>query len=174
LECIAKNEEVMIEVKETPSKGKGVYAAKAFKKGEVVLVKRIIEECEGNHEHAAQYGSDRFVVHDEVSQCVNHSCEPNCGVRVDDSGSRNLVAMRNIAEGEEINFDYAMENYTIDHFPSQCMCGSPHCRGRITGWKDLPKEKKEEYRPWAAPYLLELDALNEAQKNPKAKISTNH
>jgi len=32
--------------------------------------------------------------------------------------------MKDISVNEEITFDYAMRNYTIDHFPQQCMCGS--------------------------------------------------
>lgn len=164
----------MIKIKGTVSRGNGVFAAKAFKKGDVVLVKRIVEECTSNHAHAAQYGIDKFVRHDEVSANVNHSCDSNCGTKVDETGRRTLVAIRDIAEGEEITFDYAMENYTIEHFPPQCMCGSANCRGKITGWKDLPKEKKEEYRPWAVPYLFELDALNEAKKNQEANLTTSY
>ena len=164
----------MIEIKETVSKGNGVFAVRAFKKGDVVLIKRIAKECTCNNPHATQYGIDRFVLHDEVSTNLNHSCDSNCGIKVNDKGSHLVVAMKDIATGEEITFDYAMENYIIEHFPSQCMCGSSNCRGKITGWKDLPEEKKEEYRLWAAPILFELDAISEAQKNQEAKISTNH
>lgn len=152
----------MIQVKDTLSKGNGVFAVKAFKKGDIVLVKRIIKECKSNTAHATQYGIDRFVLHDDVSTNLNHSCDSNCGIRVNDTGTHLLVAIKDIAEGEEITLDYAMENYTIEHFPPQCMCGSSNCRGKITGWKDLTKEKKEEYRSCAAPILFELDAIYES------------
>ncbi len=72
--------------------------------------------------------------------------------------------MKDISVNEEITFDYAMRNYTIDHFPQQCMCGSKMCRGRITGWKDLPDEKKKEYEGYVAPYLLEMDAKHSRDK----------
>mgnify|MGYP000491201404 CR=1 FL=1 len=52
----------------------------------------------------------------------------------------------------------------IDYFPKKCMCGSKGCRGRITGWKDLPDEKKEEYKGFVAPYLLELDAKHSCEE----------
>lgn len=149
----------MIKIKDTLSKGNGVFASKAFKKDDIVLVKRIAKECSGNNSHATQYGIDRFILHDEVSTNVNHSCDSNCGIQVNEKGSHMLVAKKDIADGEEITFDYAMENYTIEHFPPQCMCVSSTCRGKITGWKDLTKEKKEEYRNWAAPFLFELDAI---------------
>ena len=161
----------MVEIKKTVSKGNGVFAVKAFKIGDIVLIKRIAKECTGNNPHATQYGIDRFVLHDEVSTNLNHSCDSNCGINVNEAGTHLLVARKDIAEGEEITLDYAMENYTIEFFPPQCMCGSPNCRGKITGWKDLTKEKKEEYRPWAAPILFELDAIYEAKKKQEEKAA---
>lgn len=41
---------------------------------------------------------------------VNHSCSPNCGVRLNDAGAYDFVAREPIAAGEEITFDYAMRN----------------------------------------------------------------
>jgi len=37
---------------------------------------------------------------------VNHSCTPNCGL----AGNMLVVAMRDIAIGEELTFDYAMSD----------------------------------------------------------------
>ena len=68
------------------------------------------------------------------------------------------MAIRDIIVNEEITFDYAMRNYGVDYFPKQCMCNSERCRGKITGWKDLPDEWKNRYEGFVAPYLLELDA----------------
>ena len=50
-----------------------------------------------------------------------------------------------------------MRNYSVDYFGEQCRCGSTQCRGKITGWKDLPEQKKQEYQGFIAPYLLEMD-----------------
>jgi uncharacterized protein len=150
----------MNEIKETRLKGNGVFAVKSFKKGEIVLIGIIEKELSINHSHASQIGLNRFVFHNEIIRMVNHSCAPNCGIKVNSTGAHDYVAKKDIAEGEEITFDYAMRNYTVQHFPPQCHCGSKQCRGKITGWKDLSVDKKEEYRPWAAPYLLELDAVN--------------
>ncbi len=63
--------------------------------------------------------------------------------------------MRDILQDEEITFDYAMRNYTVNFFPN-CRCGSKECRGKITGWKNLPTEIREKYKGFVAPYLLEL------------------
>ena len=62
-----------------------------------------------------------------------------------------FVARQPITAGQEITFDYAMRNYTVEHFAAHCQCGSPGCRDRITGWKDLPSGRKADYRGFVAP-----------------------
>jgi len=68
---------------------------------------------------------------------LNHSCSPNAGF----SGQITLVAMRDIAVGEEITYDYAMTDIETDHEepwkPESCLCQSDNCRQQITGsdWK---------------------------------------
>ncbi|WP_062057275.1 SET domain-containing protein [Aquimarina longa] len=146
-------------IKDTEIKGYGVFTSKSFDKGETVLVGKIIEELESNHSHASQVAIDRFVFHNDIVRMVNHSCEPNCGIRVNESGAHDFIAIKNIDIDEEITFDYAMRNYSVEHFDHQCNCSSKECRGKITGWKDLPQNKKDEYVSWVAPYLIEIDSL---------------
>jgi uncharacterized protein len=79
---------------------------------------------------------------------VNHSCEPNAGIR----GQISLVAMRDITPGEEVTFDYAMSDSTnYDEF--ECSCGAPTCRGYVGGrdWQ-LP-ELQKRYRGFFSSYL---------------------
>lgn len=112
----------------------------------------------------SRIGENEYVLHAGLITKVNHSCDPNCGIRVNETGAHDFVAIRNISISEEITFDYAMRNYGVDYFPNQCMCGSKICRGRITGWKDLPDDKKKEYEGLVAPYLIELDAKHYCDK----------
>src|SRR6266568_2127411 len=102
-------------------------------------------------------GNGRFVLHGGLVTKVNHSCEPNCGIRLNASGAHDFVARQPITAGQEITFDYAMRNYSVEHFAAHCQCGSPRCRDRITGWKDLPAERKADYDGFAAPYLTDID-----------------
>lgn len=146
-----------VKIKKTSLNGDGVFAVTSFNKGETVIVGRKLKELDANHSHASQISKNTFILHDEITRIVNHSCDPNCGIEVNSSGAHNYVAIKHISAGEEVSFDYAMRNYTIEHFPPICQCGAKQCREKITGWKDLPLEKKEEYRSWAAPYLLELE-----------------
>ncbi len=146
------------ELRKSSAKGEGIFATKSFKVGDIVMVGVIKEVLNGNHSHASQIGENEYVLHAGLISKVNHSCDPNCGIRINETGAHDFVAIRNISIFEEIVVDYAMRNYGVDYFPKQCMCGSRRCRGRITGWKDLPDEKKKEYEGFVAPYLLELDA----------------
>lgn len=57
----------------------------------------------------------------------NHSCNPNTIY-----DGLNVVALRNINSGEELTLDYA--SFLDEHMePFQCQCGSPNCRGLVTG-----------------------------------------
>ncbi len=152
------------ELRESPAKGEGIFATKPFKVGDIVMVGIIKGVLSGNHAHASQISENEYVLHAGLISKVNHSCDPNCGIRVNETGAHDFIAIKGISVNEEITFDYAMRNYTIDHFPQRCMCGSKRCRGRISGWKDLPDEKKKEYEGFVAPYLLELDARHSCDK----------
>lgn len=151
-------------VKQIPHKGEGVFATKTFQKGDTVMRGEIIRILGGNHSHAAQIGEEAWALHEGIIHKLNHSCEPNCGIHVNETGGHDFVAIKDIEPGKELVLDYAMRNYKIEHFPAQCKCGASQCRGSITGWKDLPNHKKEEYRPWAAPYLLEIDAKQKSKR----------
>lgn len=154
-----------IALKITSGKGEGIFATKAFNIGETVLKGQIEQSLSANHSHASQIGEHEYVLHAGLVPKVNHSCNPNCGVRVNESGAHDFVAMKAIAIGTEITFDYAMRNYKTDYFPQQCLCGAKECRGIIMGWVNLPLKKKEEYKGFVAPYLLELDRKRAAKQN---------
>jgi len=62
-----------------------------------------------------------------LGSLLNHSCDPNC--EVDEiSGRVWLYAMRNIAAGEELVWEYNLHG---DEDPAPCHCGSPKCRGTM-------------------------------------------
>jgi hypothetical protein len=121
----------------------------------VVLAGVIEAELDRNDAHASQIGRHRFVRHGGLVPKANHSCDPNCGIGLNTSGAHDLLARIPIMTGQEITFDYAMRNYTIEHFPARCRCGTALCRGRITGWKELPADRRDAYQGFVAPYLLE-------------------
>ncbi|HSX30455.1 MAG TPA: SET domain-containing protein-lysine N-methyltransferase [Candidatus Saccharimonadales bacterium] len=87
---------------------------------------------------------------------LNHSCDPNVGVRSNAMGHYDIIARRPIAAGEDIAVDYAMFEYETGPMSSvPCLCGSPKCRRHITGYKDLPANLRDEYRDCTASYLIQ-------------------
>jgi uncharacterized protein len=138
-------------------KGDAVLATRPFAAGDTVMVGFLIGALTGNDSHATQVGPDRWARHGGLGPKVNHSCDPNCGVRLNDAQAFDFVARRPIDAGQELTFDYAMRNFTIDHFPAVCLCGAARCRGSVTGWKDLPAERKAAYGELVAPYLRVMD-----------------
>ena len=110
------------ELREISGKGIGVFATKSFKVGDIVMIGVIKEVLKGNNSHSSQIGENEYVLHAGLISKVNHSCDPNCGIRVNETGAHDFVAMVEIGVNEEITFDYVMRNYTIDFFPKQCVC----------------------------------------------------
>jgi uncharacterized protein len=85
--------------------------------------------------------------YEPVMLFLNHSCEPNVGF----AGNIVLVAMRDIAAGEELTTDYAMfDDYDGD---MQCGCGTPSCRKRIDGRDWQRPELQQRYRGYFSWYL---------------------
>jgi hypothetical protein len=80
----------------------------------------------------------------------NHSCNPNAGFR----GALHLVALRAIAVGEQVTFDYAT-CMTGDFGNMPCSCGEPDCRRFISGddWK-IPS-LQQKYAGYWQPYIEE-------------------
>ena len=138
-------------------RGDGVLTTRPFAAGETVIVGFLAETLTGNDAHATQVGPDRWVRHGGLGPKVNHSCDPNCGVRLNDEQAFDIVAREPIGAGQELTFDYAVRNFTIDHFPPVCLCGAAMCRGSVTGWKDLPSARKADYGELVAPYLRTMD-----------------
>jgi len=60
---------------------------------------------------------------------VNHSCDGNCWYENDEL----LVAMRDIKQGEELCYDYALTEGDSNWVIPKCLCGTKLCRGTVTG-----------------------------------------
>lgn len=133
-----------LEVRIAPDKrGYAVYALGALIKnevlavwgGKVVTLKQVLALPPEEQGHTIQIYDELYLAPldmEEPADYVNHSCAPNAGI----CGQISLVAMRDIAPGEEITFDYAMaDSSSFDEF--DCACGAAACRGRVCGedWK---------------------------------------
>jgi uncharacterized protein len=86
--------------------------------------------------------------YEPVMLFLNHSCEPNVGF----AGNIVLVAMRDLAAGEELTTDYALFD---DHDGAMaCRCGTAGCRGTISGRDWQRPELRRRYGHYFSWYLL--------------------
>jgi hypothetical protein len=69
---------------------------------------------------------------------INHSCDPNCET-VEEDGRIWINAIRNIAAGEEITYDYCL--YDSDEDEAICNCGAKNCRGTLYSKEELRRRK---------------------------------
>jgi uncharacterized protein YjbK len=140
-------------VRRTPLLGTGVFATREFAAGEVLfeLAGAILTGTFPRDRGMGwiQIGPRSFLdVAGTIGRHLNHSCLPNTGIR----GSRTLVAIRPIAPGDEVTYDYAMTEHELDLV---CCCGTHACRGLIGGYSRLPGALKRLYAPWVSEYLRE-------------------
>ena len=138
--------------------GTGVYAIKDIPVGKKIieyLGERIDKEeserrANAQMEHAEKTGDAAVYIFTlnkkwdldgnmpwNTARLLNHSCAPNCEAWIEDKQIF-LYSLREIANGEELTFDYGfdIENYE-DH---PCLCGSDDCVGYIVGrdyWEEL-------------------------------------
>ena len=84
---------------------------------------------------------------------VNHCCDGNCWYEGDDR----LVAMRDIAAGEELYYDYALTEADEDWILApKCLCGTAACRGLVTGNDWRRPELQAKYGDHFTEYILQL------------------
>jgi hypothetical protein len=90
---------------------------------------------------------------------MNHSCAPNTAFVTDNL----MTAMRDVEVGEEITYDYATsESETSGHMPFTCGCGTPSCRGQVTGTDYLLPELRARYAGQFSSMIAELQAAADA------------
>ena len=130
-----------LRVVRSPIQGYGVVAVKAFAEDDQIA------EIEGVAWRAGDDVDDRYslwiedgLYFDMVDQTrfINHSCDPNAwvdaGVTADGQVWATIIALRPIAIGEEITYDYAFP----PDLAEPCRCGSANCRGLIIEEDALP------------------------------------
>ncbi len=141
-----------IEVRPSGIHGKGVFAMKPFKAGERIMeyTGAVItwKEALRRHPHDPNDPHHTFYFHVDdkrvidgnengnSAKWINHACGPNCEAEQDDEAGRVFInAIKDIAVGEELNYDYGLvlEGRHTAKVKKQfeCRCGTPECRGTM-------------------------------------------
>lgn len=136
--------------------GYGIYATQPILANELVfrgeempqrlVTRRFVErywnvkEIETFRKYAYPLSKELFLLWDNNPANwapQNHSCNPNCSYE-----GLNVVALRNIRQGEELTLNYASfldENME----PFNCRCGAANCCGWVTGIKNNSVTERE-------------------------------
>jgi hypothetical protein len=160
---------------ETVGRGLGVFAARGFAPGDIVMMdfdgdyyEQVLtyDELRKNNielKYPLQIGPDLFrVPSGTIDDFTNHSCEPNTGIRLYAHGAV-ILAIRHIAMHDEITFDYS----TYLNNPYErivCRCGSKTCRGVIGNFTTLPRSLQQRYLALGVvgDFALEKQAADDA------------
>lgn len=143
----------MIEVRNSPIHGNGVFALKpidagtriAEYRGEIISRSELEHRAETRSREAGQ-GENLSIYYFEVeddcfidatdlteenpARYINHACDENCEAIWNARERRmEIVAVRDIAAGEELSFDYGFD--LAGFFEHPCRCASVNCCGYI-------------------------------------------
>jgi SET domain-containing protein len=139
-------------IKNVDGKGRGVFANQNFKQGDLVIVGKPLEIIKTRTMTSLQVAWDDHAELDEPARVTNHSCDPNTGIKNNEHGGYSFHALRGIAAGTEITWDYNTTEYLSIAVPS-CCCGSDNCRGQTLGFKFLEEELRSRFGDYIGAYL---------------------
>ncbi len=142
-----------VEVRFSPIQGLGVFATKPLVSGETILAiddSRVVDERHpfgprDDARHCDYLAGGRVVLMQPPERHINHSCDPNSYVKTS-GGKRLVLALREIALGEEITYDYSINSGGDTVWT--CRCGAARCRREVhSDFFHLPVELQREYLP---------------------------
>ncbi|MFZ4763322.1 MAG: SET domain-containing protein [Roseimicrobium sp.] len=166
-----KKEKPLYEIRTSPIHGRGLYA-QAFIEKDTWIVQYLGEHVDKEEsdrranvllDAAKQTGGAKvymFILNDQVdidgdvewndARLMNHSCDPNVEAQTWQGKEIWFVALRDIAPGEELFFNYGFDLECWEDHP--CCCGTERCVGYIAGedyWPQL-KRKVAAKKAWAS------------------------
>ncbi len=138
-------------VKSSRIAGRGAFAIRPIRQGErlieylgervthAVADARYDDLAMADH-HTFLFAVNRRTVIDasvdgNEARFINHSCDPSCEARIEQSRVF-IEAIRDVAAGEELVYDYGYGRDGTETADEEfrlyaCRCGSPKCRGTI-------------------------------------------
>ncbi|HEX6637147.1 MAG TPA: SET domain-containing protein-lysine N-methyltransferase [Steroidobacteraceae bacterium] len=154
----------LVEVRNSPVHGRGVFAVQPIKKGTRILeylgdrvsheaADKRYEDHDENDNHTFLFIVDKHTVIDagvggNDARFINHQCEGNCESVIENRRVF-IDAVRDIEPGQELGYDYEIGREKDDPPNADeiyaCRCGSPKCRGTML-WppkKETPRRKKK-------------------------------
>lgn len=116
--------------------------------GKVLTSKDIVGLNKSTSANLLQIGSDLYLdVSGQSSMFINHSCTPNCCIKIVLNRAW-LVSVKSIIIDEELTFDYSTTSTDNPNtWAMQCACGNNQfvCRKTITGFGSVPANIQKRY-----------------------------
>ena len=139
-----------LQVRASGIHGKGVFALRPIEAGDTVIeyTGRMLtwKAAQKRAPHNPDEPNHTFFFHIDdkrvidggdggnAAKWINHACGPNCEADEDD-GRVFIKALRDIAPGEELNYDYGLildgRHTAKVKKEFECRCGTPECRGTM-------------------------------------------
>jgi hypothetical protein len=133
-----------VECRPSPISGQGLFAGQPIAQREVIVIwgGRLFLAAEVKaglvrERSVALIGEGLYLgsapgSEESLDELMNHSCDPNVWLQDEVT----LIALRDIALGEELTLDYALFETDLG-WRMECNCGSANCRRVLTGsdWK---------------------------------------
>ena len=153
----------LVEVRNSPIHGRGVYAAQAIRNGTRVYeyVGERISHAEADRRFWRKRNDDGhtflFVVNRKTvidgthrgndARFINHRCDANCET-ITENNRIFIEATRDIKAGEELGYDYQLTWSEADTPEDlalyNCRCGSRNCRGTMLDELSIEQHLAEE------------------------------
>ena len=133
--------------------GHGLFATRLFRTEQVItqVAGRIVSpdslwELRGDFaDNCFRFGPETYLdPGNGAGRYLNHSCEPNAGIRKANN-QLFLFAARMIRRHEEILIDYSTILGDDDVWTMRCRCGSRRCRKVIRRVGSLPPDVRDRY-----------------------------
>ncbi|MSU58961.1 MAG: SET domain-containing protein [Pedosphaera sp.] len=144
-----------LEVRHSPIHGTGGFARRAIAKGEHIIEyvgekitkAQALPRVEADNHYIFTL-DDAFDLDGNVpwnpARFINHSCAPNCEAEQD--GDRIwIIALRDIAAGEELSFNYGYD--LEDYLEHPCRCGAGGCVEFIVAEEFFEQVRRQGARP---------------------------
>jgi len=124
----------------TENKFRSLITKQAYKAGEVICEIPSDNVVNKATRFTVQIGRDK---HTDVGKlaALNHSCDPNV---ILDTTNMVMVALRDIAKGEELSFFYPSTEWEMAA-PFICLCGASNCIHVVAGARFLPLSTLEHH-----------------------------
>ncbi|CAK3782269.1 Histone-lysine N-methyltransferase, H3 lysine-36 specific [Lecanosticta acicola] len=151
--------DVGVEVVKTEKRGFGIRACRSFEPGQIIMeyTGEIISEAECQRRMLEVYKGkqnyylmelERNLVIDgtkgSMARFINHSCDPNCEVRMLKVNGTPRMAVfageSGIMTGEELTYDYNFDSFGDSR--QDCYCGAKNCRGSLSKRLNAAEMKK--------------------------------